>query len=185
MRDPYQILGVDRNATTEQIGKAYREKARRYHPDLAESDKKEESAKKFKEIAAAFEILSNPEKKTQYDHFGPGGGPFMGRKPFTSPFDDFLSNFFRGAGPQRVSGQHIVVEHNVTLEEVYTGARHEIKYMRRPLCDKCKGVGGQMVTCSTCNGSGARMIYGPALTIKAPCQVCGGSGRTLGEVCGE
>lgn len=186
MKDPYEVLGVSRSASDDEIQKAYRKKAMEWHPDRHPPEGKEEAAEKFKEIASAFEVLSSPEKRHRFDQFGTTGDMpgFGGGKPFTSPMDDFMSQFF-GRREQRPQGRHVVVEHEVTLEEVLNGGVHEIHYQRPVLCEKCKGVGGVETICTVCNGSGCRIIYGAALTVKTSCQNCGGSGRVVGERCGE
>ena len=191
IKDPYEVLGVARNASQEEIEKAYRKKALDWHPDRHPEEGKAEAADKFKEASTAFEVLSVPEKRRQYDQFGAvgngGNGGFnpFGGKPFSSPFDDFVGNFF-GNRPQQVrQGQHIVIGHEVTLEEVFHGGQHEVRFQRHVLCDKCKGVGGEEIPCITCNGSGARVIYGPAMTVKTPCPACNGTGKMISRACNE
>lgn len=178
--NPYDVLGVSRQAGDKEIADAYRKLAMQYHPDRNPNN--EEATKKFKECAAAFEVLSNPEKKSRYDQFGTTDE--MPHKPFTSPFNDFVQGFFRQSR-QPLRGADIVVEHSVSLQDVLEGAHHEVKYMRHMLCERCRGIGGNTAVCPTCKGTGSRVIYGPALTVKAPCQTCGGAGQVLGDVCKE
>lgn len=186
LKDPYEVLGVARNAAQDDIAKAYREAALKYHPDRNPGDKQTEAAEKFKEVAAAFEILNNPQKRAEYDRFGTSGGPspFGGRpwRPFRSPMEDFVSQFF-GDRPRQSQGENIVVELEIGLEEVYSGGKREVKFNRHKLCPKCNGEGGEYVTCSTCNGSGTRVIYGSAMTVKTSCAVCNGEGKVLQEHC--
>jgi molecular chaperone DnaJ len=172
---PYEILGVDKNATQEEIQKQYRTLARKYHPDVSKED---DCAEKFKKVAAAYEMLSDPQKRAEYDRFGSAGGPRgfgFGRKPFTNPFDDFVASFFHRGGPRQQRGRNIVTDCKVTLEQVLHGEEVDIGYNKPTLCEKCNGEGTK---CPDCEGSGFRVIQGPNMTVRTSCNVCEGTGKT-------
>jgi molecular chaperone DnaJ len=184
-------MGVPRNASDEDIRKAYRRLARQYHPDVNPGD--EEAVEKFKEMSNAYEILSDPQKRAEYDSYGSigrasrnqftGTGPFPRRKPFSSAFDDFFSSFFGERRRQSDIGEHIVVEVELTLEQVYQGGSLEVKFHRRKLCPNCGGKGGKESKCSHCDGQGFRIIHGQAMTVKTSCGGCDGTGKLIDEVC--
>lgn len=190
MRDPYEILGVDRKASNDDIQKAYRSLARQHHPDMHQDEEaKKEAQEKFKELSAAYELLGDQQKRSHFDQFGSapqqGRNPFSGRrKPFGSSMDDFFGQFFhQGQGPGQAKGESIVIEHEITLEEVLHGGEVEVKYDRKELCQKCNGHGGDLETCPTCQGSGMQVIRGPQMSIQRPCDKCRGSGRSVSSKC--
>ena len=171
-RDYYEVLGVDKNATDDQLKKAYRKLAKKYHPD-ANPNNKEEAEKKFKEVNEAYETLSDAQKRKMYDQFGPdgpqggfgGGGPFGGQGGYytytSSGFDDFgvfgdlgsiFSSFFSGgrgfggrARNQNVPrrGADIEARVDVTFEEAYTGVEKVITVTRNEQCGTCHGTGAK------------------------------------------
>lgn len=193
MKDYYQILGVPRNASPEDIKKAYRKLAIKYHPDKTGNDP--EAEKKFKEASEAYDTLSDPNKKSKYDNPNPfanmGGG---GRNPFEqfwsgNPFQsgDF-SSFFggnqRGAHEPMINkGRNINSIVALTLEEMMTGTTKKINLNRRVHCDSCKGTGaqnGDLVNCSSCGGIGrvnktVHHQFGEMIT-QETCRSCGGQG---------
>ncbi|REJ32296.1 MAG: molecular chaperone DnaJ [Bacillota bacterium] len=182
-RDYYEVLGVDRSATPEEIRKAYRRLARRYHPDANPGDA--QAAERFKEVKEAYDVLSDPEKRAAYDRFGhagvdptaaPGGGagggpfaggpfrggPFGGFDPFQG-FEDIFDAFFGGgraggfaARPRR--GDDIVAEMEIDFREAAFGVEREIEVSRTEPCDRCGGSGAEPgtgpVTCPQCRGQG-------------------------------
>ena len=181
-RDFYDILGVTKNATAEEIKKAYRKLAIKYHPDKNPNDKSAED--KFKEAAEAYEVLSNPEKKQRYDQYGhagvgsaAGGGGYGGggmnmEDIFSqfgdifgggggSPFDSFFGGSqSRGGGGRRVAkGSNLRIKVKLTLEEIANGAEKKIKVNKQIACKTCDGSGAKdknaVSTCKTCGGSGA------------------------------
>ena len=181
-RDFYDILGVTKNATAEEIKKAYRKLAIKYHPDKNPDDKSAED--KFKEGAEAYEVLSNPEKKQRYDQYGhagvggaAGGGGYGGggmnmEDIFSqfgdifgggggSPFDSFFGGSqSRGGGGRRVAkGSNLRIKVKLTLEEIANGAEKKIKVNKQIACKTCDGSGAKdknaVSTCKTCGGSGA------------------------------
>ena len=193
--NPYEVLGVDKSASTEQIKKAYRKLSKEHHPDMATGD-----SEKFKEIGSAYEILSDPEKKQQFDTFGDtknGGNPFAGGTPFGGGFEDLFNHFFRGGGDhfqQKRKGANESTVVNITLAEAMTGCIRKITYNKNVACDTCSGIGGEEATkCATCNGAGHVISvhntpYGvqqramkcsacnDGYIIKNPCNTCKGSG---------
>lgn len=181
-RDYYEVLGLNKNATDEEVKKAYRKLAKQYHPD-ANPNSKKEAEEKFKEISEAYETLSNPQKKQMYDQFGfnsPGGGFGNGSQGgyysySTSGFDgfgdfgdigDIFSSIFGGAGFGRNTkakngpkkGRDLKYNIDITFEEAYLGVEKDIVINREEVCNTCNGnkakPGSKVETCKTCGGSG-------------------------------
>src|SRR3989338_5293967 len=169
-KDYYEVLGVDRKASAEDIKKAFRRLAHQHHPD-----KQGGSNDKFKELNEAYQVLSNADKRRQYDQFGrtadqqPGAGGFnwTGAQSGFGNFDfgdvgDIFGDFFgfgvQGAGRTERRGQDIQVELEIDLREAYFGGQRQIRLYRRLSCDICNGSGAEpgsrLERCSTCNGSG-------------------------------
>ena len=177
-RDYYEVLGVEKNATEQEIKKAYRKLAMKYHPDRNKDNK--EAEEKFKEASEAYEILSDADKKAQYDQFGHsafenggagagGFGGFGGSSGGFGGFEDILNSFgggfgFGGAssGPTIQRGSDIRYTMDMTLEEIATGVEKEIKYRRKGKCTTCSGSGAEpgykMHTCDKCNGTGQMRV---------------------------
>jgi len=181
-RDYYEVLGVSKSATADELKKAYRKKALKYHPDRNPDDK--EAEEKFKEAAEAYEILNNPDKKARYDRYGHagvdpnmGGGGFGGRGGMTmedifSQFGDIFGGagggspfeqFFQGGrgGGRRARGQrgsNLRIKVKLTLEEIASGVTKKIKVKKQVTCETCQGSGAKdgssKQTCGTCRGSG-------------------------------
>jgi len=195
-RDYYEVLGIDRNATEAKIKGAFRKLAFRYHPDRNHEDGAEE---KFKELNEAYEVLSDPEKRTTYDHFGHGGREgFFGRgfEGFDfGGFGDIFDAFFGGAttatrqAPQRGTDLHHRI--TITFEEAAFGVEKEINILRTEHCSLCQGVGyqpnSQPSRCSNCNGTGQvrrvqQSIFGRFTNITL-CPQCHGEGRIITDPC--
>lgn len=204
-RDYYEVLGVGKGADENEIKKAYRKLAMKYHPDKNPGDKGAED--KFKEAAEAYDVLSNPQKKTQYDRFGHaatgagsgGSGGFGGMN-----MDDIFSQFgdifgggggfgFGGGGQgRRVNrGSNLRVKVKLTLEEIATGVEKKIKVNKYVSCSTCSGSGAMggsaFSTCSTCRGTGQvtkvmNTILGQMQTAST-CPSCGGEGQTIKDKC--
>ena len=202
-RDYYEVLGVDKNASPDEIKRAYRKLAKKYHPDL-NPDNKEEAETKFKEASEAYEVLSNAEKKQQYDQFGhaafdqtAGGGAYGGG---FDGFDmgDIFSSFFGGGfgggrqnpnAPRR--GRDISYNIDLKFEEACFGAEREISINHLEHCDECGGSGAAKgtspTTCPTCHGTGQvrtvqRTPLGNFQSVRT-CDNCGGSGKIIKEPC--
>jgi molecular chaperone DnaJ len=204
-RDFYEILGVGRSADDDEIKKAYRKMAIKFHPDKNPGDKSAED--KFKEAAEAYEILSNREKRARYDQYGHagmgasgggGGGGFhggMNMDDIFSQFGDIFGGGFgggqRGGGRRVNKGSNLRVKVKLTLEEIATGVEKKIKVTKYIGCDKCNATGahsGSSYTkCSTCHGSGhvtrvQNTILGQMQT-SGTCPSCGGEGQIITEKC--
>lgn len=210
MADYYELLGVSRDADDEEIKKAYRKLALKYHPDRNEGSK--ESEERFKEVTKAYEVLRDSEKRAMYDRYGEqgvrgqaGGGAGFGGFDFTDALEVFMRDFggFGGLGDlfgqQRGSrggprkGQSLRVKLPLTLEEVSTGVTKTIEVAALDTCDRCEGSGAEPGTsptpCPNCGGSGEERvvhsgIMGRMVTVQ-PCRRCGGEGRTIDSPCGR
>lgn len=177
-KDYYEVLGVAKNASADEIKKAYRNLAKEYHPDKNPDNK--EAEEKFKEVSEAYEILSDSNKKAKYDQYGHGsnGGSYG------NPFADF---FRRRQKAERV-GENMSLMIKLTLEEIYNGTKKTYKYNRNVSCDDCDGHGGTgMHECDACGGTGMSTIvintpvgYIHQQTI---CSSCEGAGSTYDTVC--
>lgn len=203
-KDYYKILGVDRNATSEEVKKAYRKMAMKYHPDKNNGDIDSET--KFKEAAEAYDVLSNPEKKSNYDRFGTadanpfgggGGNPFGG---FGHGFsmDDIFSQFGdifgqnKGGGrwaQKKRKGGDLRLKVSLTIQEILKGVTKKVKYKRQDSCKTCNGKGGTDVRdCMPCSGTGRRVVVQntPFGQIRQEhgCPDCGASGKKVANPCG-
>lgn len=214
-RDYYEVLGVSKTATDDELKRAYRKLAKQYHPD-ANPDNKEEAEKKFKEINEAYETLSNPQKRKMYDQFGPEGpagfgGGAGGANYYSSGFDgfsdfgdlgDIFSSFFGGGfggrssrknnnGPVQGADLKNVVE--ITFEESFLGIEKEIVITRSETCPSCGGNGARPGTvidkCTMCNGTGqVRQVQNTILgqmQTTRTCSNCGGTGKVIKQPCDE
>jgi molecular chaperone DnaJ len=192
-RDYYEVLGVSRDASEDELKKAYRRLARECHPDANPEDPEAES--KFKELGEAYGVLSDPNRRSNYDRFGAAG---IGGAGGFDPFDIFAS-FFGGdpfgmnrrTGPQR--GRDLVVALEITLEEVVTGVTKSFPVRSLRNCTRCTGSGAepgtQSTTCDRCGGSGTirsmqRGFFGNVVTAST-CPVCGGLGKKILSPCTE
>lgn len=201
-RDYYEILGVARDAEQDVIKKAYRKLAMQFHPDKNPDDK--ESEEKFKEAASAYEVLSDPNKRAQYDRFGHqafsggrgGGGGFQDVDDIFANFGDIFGDFFgggAGGGRQRRSrnesrrGSDLRYITEVTLKEVISGVERDIEFDTEKSCDECKGSGAekgsQPVTCTTCNGSGQVVRSQGFFAMASTCPQCNGQGMMIKNPC--
>lgn len=179
-RDYYEILSTTKNASPGAIKKAYRKLAHKYHPDRNPAD---DAESKFKEVAEAYEVLSNPQKKEQYDNFGhnaPRSNSGWGHN--ANPFDMF-NNFFRNNAPQK--GRDLQIEITVTLEDVLSGINKKITYMQYFKCKKCDGAGGIGSTCRTCSGYGQVEQQNGFVRIVTTCPKCQGSCVEITKKCSE
>lgn len=201
MQDYYELLGVSRNASPEDIKSAYRKLALKYHPDRNKEPGAEE---KFAAINNAYAVLSDAEKRAHYDRFGSdpgiggGGGPDFGGASGVDPFDLFEQLFGgagfgrRGGGQAKAKGEDLQVEAEITLEQAKDGAEIEVEVDRLVTCSQCQGSrsepgGKPPVTCSTCGGKGRlqyqqRTILGNFVTEQA-CSTCKGEGQLVVDPC--
>lgn len=184
MKDFYKILGVADNANQDEIKKAYRKLAVKYHPDKNQNDKNAED--KFKEINEAYETLSDENKKNEYDNIRKYGGSGH----YHSQMEEFINRFSFNGGRRRATskGQDLRINLEVTLEEVYNGTTKFINYKRRVPCDSCFGIGGKEDVCHTCHGKGffqqvMRDPFGNTIYNMGTCQNCGGTGKIVIEPC--
>ena len=205
-RDYYEVLGVDKSASAEEIKKAYRKSAMKYHPDRNPGDKTAEE--KFKELGEAYEVLSDDEKRSRYDqfghagvdpNFGAGGGGYGGGFGGFSGFGDFGDIFgdIFGGGRSRAStrnapmrGENVGVRLELTFEEAAFGAEKEVSVQRIENCGSCNGSGsadGVIETCSQCRGSGqirtTQNFMGMAVQSTTTCPSCGGRGKMVKNPC--
>lgn len=190
MKDYYSILEIPKTSTAEEIKKAYRKMAMKYHPDKNANDTTSEA--KFKEVSEAYETLSNPEKRRKYDNpqTNPFNNLFNGANPFQS--GDF-SSFFEGSRKQEKPinrGRNINTIITLTLEEIVNGANKKIKLQRKVPCKPCNGTGaerGETISCPTCGGLGrvnktVHHAFGE-LVMQETCRSCQGMGTLPRSVC--
>ncbi|MDY4138149.1 MAG: molecular chaperone DnaJ [Eubacteriales bacterium] len=198
-RDYYEVLGVDKNASAEDIKRAFRRKAKECHPDLHPDDK--EAEERFKELNEANEVLSDPDKRARYDQFGfndpaMGGNPFaggaggfdFGGMGFDSIFDMFTGGMgatSRRQGPQQ--GNDLRYDLRITFEEAAKGCTKSFDFYRNENCEACKGTGAKPgtspVTCQMCHGTGQIRQSGGWMTTVRTCPTCGGTGKVIQEKC--
>ena len=207
-RDYYEVLGVQKGASDEEIKKAYRKKAIQYHPDKNPGDK--EAEEKFKEAAEAYEVLSDPDKRARYDQFGHAGmggasgfgGGGMNMEDIFSQFGDILGGHFGfggfggfgggGGSRQRVNrGSDLRVRVKLTLKDIATGCEKKIKVRKAVTCTHCDGTGAKdshsTTTCPDCGGTGyvtrvQRTILGNMQT-RTACPKCNGEGKIIKDEC--
>ena len=198
-RDYYNVLGVNKSATPDQIKSAYRKLAVKHHPDKNKGDKAAEE--KFKEASEAYHVLSSAERKQSYDNFGHaafenggGGKGGFGNFDFSSSFSDIFEDFFgEGFGDGRRSrrsnnrGSDLRYDLSITLEEAYTGKKQDIKFSTSEKCDTCKGSGSKpghdAGSCSMCGGNGQVRSNQGFFTVQQTCPQCSGSGEEITNPC--
>ena len=211
-RDYYEVLGLSRGASDDDIKKAYRQKAKELHPDRNKDDPEAES--RFKEVGEAYEALKDPDKKAAYDRYGhaafdgsmgngagggarPGAGGFgAGQGDFASAFSDVFDDLFgdfmgggRGGGGRQRAARGADLRYNmrVTLEEAFSGLQKSIKVTSAATCDSCDGTGAeggaQPTTCPTCSGMGKVRAQQGFFTVERTCPTCGGIGQIVKNPC--
>ncbi len=200
-RDYYEVLGVSKNATPEEIKKAYRALAKKYHPDVSTE---KNATEKFAEIQTAYDCLSDPEKRSNYDNFGtedPMNGGFGGGSGFDASgfggFEDIFSSFFGGGSRRSEStstrGKDIIVDVTLTFEEAAFGVKKPINVNRYEECPHCHGSGAEnpsdVSTCSRCRGSGRVIVEQSTILgrirTEGVCPDCNGRGKKIRNVCHE
>jgi len=197
-RDFYEILGVAKTASEDEIKKSYRKLAMKYHPDRNPDNK--EAEEKFKEVKEAYEMLTNPEKREAYDRYGHAGvdpnsgmgGGFGGAGGFGDAFGDIFGDIFgggrgRSSGPQVYRGADLRYNLEITLEQAASGFDTTIRVPSWDKCDTCHGSGAkpgtQPVTCTTCAGHGQVRMQQGFFSIQQTCPKCHGSGKIIPEPC--
>jgi molecular chaperone DnaJ len=195
-QDYYEILGVKKNSSTDEIKKAYRKLARKYHPDLNPGDKAKE--KKFKEINEAYEVLSDSKKKTEYDQYGKS--PFEGAQGFEGfRAQDFGFGFGGGGGGEDIfsdlfgtvrqndsplRGHDLETRLEISLEEAFRGVTKSVTLTREKNCKTCRGLGAESSkTCNACKGAGSVKQKRGVFRLSQPCTACKGTGKIITKVC--
>ena len=170
-KDYYQVLEVEKGASQEDIKKSYRQMAHKYHPD---KNKEPDAAAKFKEAAAAYEILSDPNKREQYDTYG----SVDNNSPHFSPFDIFNSLF-------RSQQQNVDIHMRLalTLEEAHFGVQKVVSYQRQAVCSSCGGMGGSGEKCKACGGRGQVTAVQHVFSFTSTCAACGGKKIRIDKLC--
>jgi molecular chaperone DnaJ len=211
--DYYELLGVEKSVTAEELKKAYRKKAVQYHPDKNPGDKAAEEM--FKKVSHAYEVLSDAEKRAAYDRYGPAafeggagaagprGGGGMGGGGFHDPFDIFREVFGQqggrggggifeemfggGGGGGGRDGADLRYDLEITLEDAARGVEKEISFRKQMACERCDGSGAEpgskRVTCATCRGAGQVRRSGGIITFTQTCPTCGGAGTRIEKPC--
>ena len=203
-KDYYEILGVSKSASADELKKAYRKLAMKYHPDKNKGDKSAEE--KFKEISHAYDILSDEQKKAAYDRYGHdaftqggngggGAGAGAGGFDFSSGFADIFEDLFSGGRgnsrqqqqQQNSRGADLRYNLSVSLEESFKGKSETVKITTAASCDTCKGSGAangsKPITCSTCGGAGRVRVSQGFFVTERTCTSCGGMGKTIKDPC--
>ena len=206
-RDYYEVLGISKGASADEIKKAYRTKAKELHPDRNTDNPDSEA--KFKEAGEAYEVLKDADKKAAYDRYGhaafeggmgggrPGGGMGGGQGDFSSAFSDVFDDLFgdfmggqRGGGRQRASrGADLRYNLRVSLEDAFSGLQKTINVPTSVACDGCSGTGAEggaePTTCPTCSGMGKVRAQQGFFTVERTCPTCSGLGQTIKNPCGK
>jgi molecular chaperone DnaJ len=211
-KDYYEVLGVPKDSTAQQLKKKYRSLALKYHPDRVPEDQKAEAEKRFKEITEAYGVLSDPKKRQMYDQYGHSGidqnftsddifrGADFGSVFGDSGLGDIFSQFFgdsgfgdmfgggqRGGGQRVRRGRDVKYELMISLEEAYSGIDKKINYPREEICSHCQGSGAKnpnaKKTCPTCQGQGAVIMSSGIFRMKQVCPDCRGTGTVITEFC--
>jgi molecular chaperone DnaJ len=197
--DYYKVLGVERKASQDDIKKAYRKLARKYHPD---ANKEAGAEERFKEISEAYDVLSDPEKRKKYDR---GGSVFAGGSPFGGPggagpdvgsFSDILSNIFSSGGggargtrtrPAAERGRDLETTVSLSFEQAIEGAQVPVTVATHTACPTCRGTGAEPgtspIVCPVCHGRGVESQGQGVFSITRPCSRCGGSGTVVEKPC--
>lgn len=191
-RDYYEVLGAERDASADELKRAYRTLAHQYHPDKNPDNPEAEA--QFKEASEAYAVLSDPDKRALYDRHGHagisgsgGGDPFAGFDPFSN-FGDLFGEFFGGdifgrrrGGAQR--GADLRYDLEVDFSVVANGGEKELRLPRHETCEDCRGLGGERTTCPACEGQGSVQLQQGFFRISRTCDRCSGTGQSLKRAC--
>lgn len=204
-KDYYELLGVAKNVSPEEMKKAYRKLAMKYHPDRNQGNKNAEA--KFKEISEAYEVLGDEQKRAAYDQYGHGafdggmgggarGGGGSGFSDFSDIFEEVFGRGFggstghrggRGAQPQGQPGSDLRYDVAITLEQAHQGVSENVSLRKSEKCGECQGSGAakgtKSATCDTCHGSGTMRFQQGFFTLERTCTKCGGAGQTIKDPC--
>jgi len=199
-QDPYDVLGVSRTASQEEVRKAYLKLAHKYHPDKTGGDKAAED--KLKEVNAAYDILKSPDKRAKFDRFGSadaqgfggfgqGGFGQGGAEGFDAPFEDFFDMLFgQGGGRRRQGaqpGNDLELRLRISLEEAYKGTKKKLRFSRAENCADCHGTGAaagsRPETCPQCHGTGQVRVAHGFFSVTRTCPGCAGAGRIVSKPC--
>ena len=201
-RDYYEVLGVGKNATADEIKKAYRKQAKECHPDLHPDDKEAEA--RFRELNEANEVLSDPDKRARYDQFGfndpmngaggfdaSGFGGFGGMGDLGDIFSQMFGGMGMGGSARRANapqaGNDLRYDLRITFEEAASGCEKSFDFYRSENCEHCHGTGAkpgtQPQTCPTCHGTGQVRMQGGFMVTVRPCNACGGTGKIIKDKC--
>lgn len=193
-RDYYDILGVSKNASKEEIKKAYKTLAKKYHPDI---NKTKEGEERFKEVSEAYAVLSDEKKKQQYDQFGHAGfsqrysqedifRDFDFKDIFGDFFGDNVFDMFFG-GRRRTRGKDLRYDVTIDFEDAVFGCEKEIRFLKNIKCDDCEGEGGELYVCSECGGNGqirrSRSTPFGSFVQVTTCNRCHGEGKSIKKMC--
>ncbi|KAB0587008.1 molecular chaperone DnaJ [Comamonas kerstersii] len=197
-RDYYEVLGVSKTASDDEIKKAYRKLAMKYHPDRNQGEKGKEAEEKFKEVKEAYEMLSDGQKRAAYDQYGHAGvdpnsgmGGGFGAGGFAEAFGDIFGDMFGGArtrgGRQVYRGNDLSYSMDITLEEAAKGKDAQIRIPSWDSCDTCHGSGAKPgtspKTCTTCGGQGSVQMRQGFFSVQQTCPHCRGTGKIIPEPC--
>ncbi len=196
-KDYYELLGLDRNASADEIKKAYRKAALKYHPDRNPGN--DEAEERFKECSEAYEVLSDPQKKQLYDSYGHDGVKssfgghdfrwenFSHANDFQDIFGSIFDDLFGGRSQQPSRGRDLLYNLDISLKEAYTGLEKEIEIKRNEACENCKGTGAKPGTnrqvCPNCRGTGQQRFQQGFFTFAQTCGQCQGSGSIIAHPC--
>lgn len=196
-RDYYEVLGVARDASSDEIRKTYRQAALKNHPDRNPGDADAEA--RFKEVTEAYQVLSDDEKRARYDRFGhaafSGGAGFEANGDIFSHFQDIFSEFFGGMGGQQrqrrsgpARGHDIRIEQRISFRDAFTGCKQEVPLRTPVSCEECQGSGAKpgtkRKTCGSCNGSGQISTARGFVMFTQTCPACSGAGSVIQSPCG-
>ena len=212
-KDYYEILGVPKNASLQDIKKAYRSLALKHHPDRVPAEQKKEAEEKFKEISEAYGVLSDTQKRSMYDQYGHAGidqrytaedifrgadfstfediglGDIFSRIFGEAGFDIFGTGFGGRGSSRRSRGSDIQYEMEISLEEAFKGVKKKIKVPRHDECEDCHGsgakAGSSLKTCPTCRGQGRVVMASGFFRMEQTCSNCGGQGKVITEYCSK